>query len=158
MAGGRWTGAGIRRNDLVATVDIFTTLLDFAGVEQPPDREGISLRPVLEGAGDSPRRTIIGSIDSLRPPRVVESAAAGSAQPLVRSEVAYFLRSTKWHYIRYEQADRFEDRRPEELYKINEDPWEELDVAGEHPDLTKRFAEDIERWLHDVTGRTQAAI
>jgi uncharacterized sulfatase len=155
---GRWTGSGVRRNDLVSTVDVFTTLLDFAGVEAPPDREGVSLRPVLEGDGDSPRRAIIGSMVSLRPPRAVESAAADSPELLVRTERAYFLRSASWHYIWYTQADRFGDRRPEELYRIDEDPWEEQDVAGEHPELTKRFREDIERWLEDVTERTKANI
>lgn len=155
---GRWKGSGVRRDDLVATVDVFTTLLDFAGVEQPPDREGVSLRPVLEGRGDSPREVIIGSMASLRPPQAVESAETDSPERPVRSERAYFLRTTTWHYIWYPRADRFEGRRPEELYKIDEDPWEETDVAGEHPELVKGFREDIEGWLEDVAERTRASL
>jgi arylsulfatase A-like enzyme len=144
----------LRRDDLVDAVDVFATLLDFAGVEPPRDVEGVSLRPVLEGGGSSPRRAIIGSMISLRPPRSGEPAAA-SPEPLVRTERAYFLRDATWHYIWYAQHAQFGDRRPEELYKIAEDPWEEKDVAGEHPELVGRFRADIERWLEGVNGTPQ---
>jgi uncharacterized sulfatase len=155
-----WPGriaGGRRHGGLVSAVDLFTTLLDFAGLEPPPDRTGISLRPVLSGAGEAARKTVIGSMSSLRPPRRVEDAKAKPAEDLVRIERAYFLRNESWHYIWYAQHERYGDRAAEELYRIDEDPREEHNVVGAHPELAKRFREEIRRWLEDVTARTQSA-
>jgi arylsulfatase A-like enzyme len=138
-------------------VDLFTTLLDFAGLEPPPDRTGISLRPSMIGGGTSPRKTVIGSMSSLRPPQHVEAATPKTEEDLVRYERAYFFRNESWHYIWYANSEKFGDRNAEELYRIDEDPREERNVVSEHPELAKRFREEIRRWVEDVTARTKAA-
>jgi arylsulfatase A-like enzyme len=40
--------AGSRTKALVETVDIYPTLLDIAGLDQPHDLEGVSLRPLMD--------------------------------------------------------------------------------------------------------------
>jgi uncharacterized sulfatase len=58
-----WPGrirGGERRGELVSTVDVFPTLLDYAGASAPPDRPGHSLRPLLEGGAAWPRKSVIG--------------------------------------------------------------------------------------------------
>jgi len=155
-----WPGrlpGGRRPVDLVSGVDLFTTLLDFAGLEPPPDRTGISLRPSMIGGGTSPRKTVIGSMSSLRPPQHVEAATPKTEEDLVRYERAYFFRNESWHYIWYADSEKFGDRNAEELYRIDEDPREERNVVSEHPELAKRFREEIRRWIEDVTARTKAA-
>jgi uncharacterized sulfatase len=155
-----WPGrlpGGRRPVDLVSGVDLFTTLLDFAGLEPPPDRTGISLRPSMIGGGTSPRKTVIGSMSSLRPPQHVEAATPKTEEDLVRYERAYFFRNESWHYIWYANSEKFGDRNAEELYRIDEDPREERNVVSEHPELAKRFREEIRRWIEDVTARTKAA-
>jgi uncharacterized sulfatase len=146
-----------RRGELVSEVDLFTTLLDFAGLEPPPDRTGISLRPSLLGDEPFSRKTVIGSMSSLRPPRHVEAAAPKTEESLVRPERAYFLRNESWRYIWYADSEKFGDRDAEELYRIDEDPREERNVVSEHPELAKGFREEIRRWLEDVTARTKSA-
>jgi len=156
-----WPGrlkGGRRLGGLVSAVDLFTTLLEFAGLEPPPDRTGISLRPALLGEGTSSRETVIGSMAFLRPPPDVEAEKAGPGEDLVRAERGYFLRNESWHYIWYPRSEKYGDRDPEELYRIDEDPREERDVVSEHPELARRFREEIERWREDVTERTKSAI
>jgi len=142
---------------LVSTVDLFTTLLEFAGLEPPPDRTGISLRPALLGEGTASRETVIGSMSFLRPPPDAEAVRSDPAEDLVRTERGYFLRTGSWHYIWYPRSKKYGDRASEELYRIDEDPREEHDVVGEHPELARRFRGEIERWIEDVTERTKSA-
>lgn len=42
-------GAGRRYDELVQPIDVFSTLLDWFGVEAPPDRHGASVLPLLDG-------------------------------------------------------------------------------------------------------------
>jgi uncharacterized sulfatase len=155
-----WPGhlAPGRRDDLVAAVDLFTTLLDVAGVEAPPDRTGVSLRPALMGEAPSPRKSIVGGMSQLRPPVAVEEARANPAADIVRSERAWFVRNAEWHYIWYEDSARYPDRSPDELYHIEEDPWELHDVAAEHPDVVRELRAEIGRWRRDVEARVRAGI
>ena len=59
---------GRRDEGLVSLVDIFTTLLDIAGVPIPADRTGISLRPALFGGSGPKRRMVIGGMSLSSPP------------------------------------------------------------------------------------------
>jgi methylase of polypeptide subunit release factors len=61
---------------LVSAVDVFATLLDYAGAALPADRSGRSLRPVLEGRTAGVRDVIIGAMDEVR-----ASVAAGQPPP-----------------------------------------------------------------------------
>jgi arylsulfatase A-like enzyme len=155
-----WPGrlpGGQRAGGLVSEVDLFTTLLDFAGLEPPPDRTGVSLRPALKEGGASPRKTVIGSMAALRPPPRAKAAAPETQGDLVRYERAYFLRNESWHYIWYADSAKFGDRDAEELYRIDRDPREERNVVGDHPELAARFRAEIRRWIEDVTARTKSA-
>ena len=131
--------AGKTSDVLVSTVDLFTTLLDFAGAGQPSDRDGRSLRPLLLGEGDFHRDRVIGSHTMLRPP-------SWTAE-LVRPERAFFLRTARWRYIWYRDHGRYPDRLPEELYRIDRDPRERRNVAGRHPERTREYREAILDWL-----------
>jgi uncharacterized sulfatase len=148
----QWPGhirGGRVREDLVSEVDLFTTLLAVVGLTPPSDRTGFDLLPTLLRDEPSPRRSLIGSMGSLRPPPETERAKPNPARDLVRFERAYFLRTPSWRYIWYAQSDRFEDRPAEELYRIDGDPLEEHDVVASHPDLAKRFRAEIEHWVRE---------
>jgi uncharacterized sulfatase len=72
-------------HNLVSSVDLFSTLLDFAGARQPVGRPGVSLRGLLEGTSSKPpREVVIGSSEYLRvsegPPR---GAGVLLAEPVV---------------------------------------------------------------------------
>jgi uncharacterized sulfatase len=134
-------------NELVSTVDVFATLVDFAGLEPPADRSGRSLRPLVTGEGGFGRTRVIGSATRLRPPPGLQ--ASGGAG-LTRPERAYFLRSDAWRYLWYRDSDEYPDRNAEELYRIDADPMETRDVAAEHPERTARFREEILAWIEEM--------
>jgi arylsulfatase A-like enzyme len=156
-----WPGriSGGRRNDaLVSEIDVFTTLLDVVGVESPPDRMGISFAPVLFGEAGPTRASVIGSMARLRPPAEVEAAGVNPSDGWVRSERAFFLRNSEWHYIWYARHERYPDRPPDALFRIDTDAFETKDVAVANPGLIARFREEIHRWRREVTTRTRDAV
>jgi len=52
-------GTGARCEELVETFDIAPTILDYAGVEIPPEMQAVSLRPIIEGRPHEPKRQIL---------------------------------------------------------------------------------------------------
>ena len=100
--------AGARDDRLVSLVDVFATILDFAGAEPVAGASGRSLLPLLAGRGDFQRESVIGGPYDDRPR-------------------AWFLRTRIWRYIWY-PGDQ-----PEELYEIQEDPFDTRNVADAHP-------------------------
>jgi uncharacterized sulfatase len=118
---------------LVSTVDLFPTLLDFAGLTPPPDRPGFSLRPVLEGRGDWPRRDVIGSRGS----RETATRRASAGPRMAR---ASYLRTRDWHYIVYPE------RRRHELYDLRVDAQENHNVARDNPEMIRAFRARIAAW------------
>jgi uncharacterized sulfatase len=120
-----WPGvlsAGARDDRLVSLVDVFATILDFAGAEPVPGASGRSLLPLLVGRGDFHRESVIGGRYDDRP------------RP-------WFLRTRTWRYI------WFPGDQPEELYEIQEDPFEMRNVADAHPEQIRRFREELARWV-----------
>jgi arylsulfatase A-like enzyme len=125
-----WPGeipAGEVKDDLVSLVDLFPTLLDYAGAPRPANRSGVDLRPLLEGKVVSTRSALVGTQKTLRTDRNGEPAGGS------------FLRNRRWHYLWYNDGR-------EALFDLTSDPDEERDVAARHPDLTKEFRERIREW------------
>ena len=137
-----WPGhvpANAVNDALVSTVDLFPTLLDFAGRASPGDRPGTSLRPVLEGTGDWPRREVIGARGARQSP----TRRAHAAPAMKR---AFFLRSRNWHYIVYPDVKR------QELYDLRVDPREERNVAGANRERIGELRARIGAWREEVEG------
>jgi arylsulfatase A-like enzyme len=136
-----WPGhlpAGVVRPDLVSSLDLFPTLLDFAGVPIPGDRPGIDLRPALEQGTAVPRTEIIGSVQRVRPVSV-----DGTPRRTVRQ--AYFVRSPKWHYAWYPEQGT------EQLFDVQSDPREQRDLARARPRETAELKALVERWKAEAT-------
>jgi arylsulfatase A-like enzyme len=51
-------------NELASTVDLFPTLLGYAGVPRVAHRLGLDLRPLLEGGSMEGRDALVGKMDS----------------------------------------------------------------------------------------------
>jgi uncharacterized sulfatase len=137
----RWPGqvpAGVVRDELVSTVDLVPTLLDYAGVALPPELPGHSLRPLLEGRGRWERESVVEGMVDVR-----GGAGVGPNEP--RREPGWFVRRGRWHYIWYEGDG-------EELYDVVADPREERDLARERPDLTRRLRSEILAWRRSATA------
>jgi len=136
-----WPGSvpsGVMRDDLVSTLDVPATLLDFAGADTIDDGGARSLREPLVSGSPAGRGTIV---SHLRNP--------------VPGNDGHWVRTPSWRYV------AASDGR-EELYAIASDPFEQHDVAAAHPELLAGFRADVLAWQRaiaegaavlDATGR-----
>ena len=143
-----WPGhlpEGEVKGDLVSSVDLYPTLLDFAGAAPMLDREGSSLRPLLEGREPWPRKMLRGSMAYVRehPLRSDELGEVNLRHP----ELAWFARTKRWHYIWYEDWDA------DELFDLAADPLETLDLSGERPRIVTQMRERIRSWRRKLKRR-----
>jgi hypothetical protein len=131
----RWPGhvpAGVRRNDVVSSLDVASTILDYAGADVLEDGDGRSLRPAVETGVPVGRDRVVSHFHSNDP-----------------SDDGYWVRTPTWRYL------TATDGR-EELYAIDVDPFEQLDVAALHPELLPGFRADVLDWQsRQAAGRPQ---
>ncbi len=152
-----------RFDDLVSTLDLFPTILDYAGVSVPRDVPGWSLRPRIEGKPARQREMLFGAI-------YPAFATKGDQRP-ERDVYALYCRDRRWKYILYLQdvvAERngsyfriqsiltdYPTRAAgdEDLYDLQADPYELNDLADEESQQA-RLAEMRQRVLKwwDATG------
>ena len=139
-----WPGkiaAGRSSKGLVSSVDVFSTIADYAGVEVPKDRDGRSLRPFLDGGEEPSRqRIIVGNYDMSRLPDYVTA----KTPDLGTKQNAYALRSKRWRYVWFMDADI------EELYDIERDRTEDRNVIAQRPELAAQFRSELELWLESM--------
>jgi uncharacterized sulfatase len=136
-----WPGRvpeGVVREELVSTVDLFPTLLDYAGAPVPPGLPGASLRPLVEGRGRLERESVIEGMVEVR-----GGAGVGPNEP--RPHLGWSARRGRWHYIWYEGDG-------EELYDVEADPREQRDLAREQPKVARRLRREIRAWRKSVTA------
>ena len=110
-----------------------------------PDREGTSLRPLLEGREPWPRKMLLGSMSYVRehPLRSDELGEVNLRYP----ELAWFARTKRWHYIWYEDWDA------EELFDLQTDPLETRDLSGERPKVVTQMRKRIRNWRQKLKRR-----
>jgi len=129
-----WPGhvpPGVVRDDLVSTLDVPATLLDYAGADPIEDLEGRSLRRAVERGEEVGRSRLVGRF---RSPKLASNG--------------YWVRTPQWRYL--VAADG-----REELHAIAIDPFERHDVAPSHPDVLRRFRADVVAWQRRVdVGRS----
>ncbi len=135
--------AGVEVNRQVELLDVAPTVLALAGLPVPPPFAGRSL---LAAAGRRPA--------FLQPPVYSDKASRARAERLtyLRSVAGDPLRDTAagdrlalrteaWKYILGSSGG--------ELYDLENDPREITDLAGERPDVVRRFRALIARWLEE---------
>jgi arylsulfatase A-like enzyme len=146
----RWPGrvpAGETREELVSSLDLFPTVLDYAEVPQMPDRSGRSLRPLIEGTQEWSRDYVVGAMPHVRENGMRPARLGGVS--LLEPEYAFFVRTPEWHYIWYK------DWGADELFDVRRDPSEEHDVARNHPRIVGPFRAAIERWRQEMETRAR---
>jgi len=114
-------------DDMVANVDLASTILDFAGIDPQLEMQGNSLVPYVK-TGKSP---------SKREELLIEHL--WEFEPIPPSEG---IRTEKWKFMRYRNIEA-----KEELYDLKSDP-EELKNLASNPDysyLVIKMREKLER-------------
>ncbi len=129
---------GVRRAELIQPQDIFPTLCDLVGAEVPDTVEGHSFAKMIgtDGAQDWPREVAVSSraFDLRR-----------DAEPVIT------VQDAEWCLLDTPDADK------RLLYHKPEDPAEEKNVAGDHPDVVRRLHQQLLEELK-ARGAPQALI
>jgi arylsulfatase A-like enzyme len=114
--------------DIVESVDVYPTLLEYMGLTPPEGIRGRSLWPLIRG-GSLPARDAF-----------IEHAG--------RNLVA--LRSDRYEYIRHLRTAYVQPSYPftngrEELYDLHDDPEQLHDLSKEKPELLAHFRAELQR-------------
>lgn len=134
------TTAGDTSHAPVSSIDVYPTILDFAGAsDQPNQREsridGVSLVPLLKG-GETPQRFRERPLFWHYPHYANQGGFPGAA-----------VRIGDWKLI-----ERFEDGRVH-LYNLQNDVGEKHDLSDEHPDRVERMRKTLHDWYQEVDAR-----
>jgi arylsulfatase len=119
----RWPGkikAGSVSNQVGAFWDLLPTICEVAGAKSPADTDGLSLAPTLLGSGEQKQHEYF----------YWEHHAYGGRQA---------VRMGKWKGLRNKVKEV--KNAPVELYDLEADPKELVDVAGANPDVVKKVLE-----------------
>jgi uncharacterized sulfatase len=141
-----WPGhvpRGVVHDELVSTLDVFPTLLDYAGLVAPAGRWGLSLRPRIEGDAPWTERPVYGRMAG----GLSASVSAAARKVLERHrKPASFARRGRWHYFSFETKAGEPIPGEERLYDVEQDPEEARDVAATNPEVVAALRQEIARW------------
>ncbi len=129
--------AGAVRTEAATLMDVFPTIGSLAGAKIPEDRayDGADIFPLLRGDGVAPERDLIFSN---------------------RNKVNA-VRSGPWKLHIRERALGKEGRprkqrkfKPPQLYRLDSDPSESIDIAAQHPEVVERLQQIADQFQGGV--------
>lgn len=144
----RWPGripAGGRVDELVESIDIMPTVLDFSQLPHPKAIQGQSLAPLLNlktGGAIAPwkRRPAITEKQPFRTPQ--DTPDPNNERDT--SWQSYAINDGEWKLIRHTIRPA---GRPEfELFDAKRDPLDQRNVAADHPDVMARLSKALDGW------------
>jgi arylsulfatase A-like enzyme len=134
--------------NLVSSLDITSTILDYAGIQSPKHMEGKSLRPLVEGENQPWREELF-----------LENLYTGRDDPIYEG-----IRKGKWKYIRMfdhegrylEEDVDFREREPdfEQLFNLELDPSEHFNLVDPYEgsplleelrEICRNYSDDLNR-------------
>jgi arylsulfatase A-like enzyme len=125
-------------DELVSGVDLFPTLLDYAGVALPENRPGRSLRPYIEERAEWQRSFVVGHLAMTR---ANENRPARMRPQFIQSpEPGFFYRDHDWRYVSNVAWGT------RELYEIEKDPDERRNLARRHPERADHYQGKLKAW------------
>ena len=156
--------AGQRFDCLTSTLDIYPTILDYAGAEVPESAAGNNLRPIIDGETTENRKRLFGAI---YPAFVTETDERPE-----RDIYALYVRDERWKYMFFVQdvvASRNRDyfriqwietdyptrqKGAEDLYDLQADPKERNNLAAnpEHAQRLTEMREAVFTWWEESGG------
>lgn len=127
-------------DELVQLLDLFPTLLDLAGVDRPEARTQTQGQSLI--ARETPRDAVFAEYVSPQPSMEQLGDRFGEIpdymQKYDRSLRA--IRTGEYKYIRGSDGS-------EQLYDVEQDPGERIDIASTEPDITVELAADLTEWV-----------
>jgi len=136
----RWPGVigeGIVSNEVVSSYDFMPTFRDMLGVDQERDTDGVSILSHLTTREPLSERNHYWHFPHYH--RGPPSAA---------------VRSGKWKLIEWYEASIMESDKPAfELYDLENDIAEAVNLADSMKEVTKTLAGDLARWRNEVNAQ-----
>jgi len=140
----RWPGVvkqGTTSSEVVASIDFFPTFADIAGVNvSDPSVDGVSILPVLKGAGTVKRRAVYWHYPHYHSLGLGPSGAVREGRYKL---IEWFERS-------------IEEPMPEgalELFDLEADPGERKNLASAMPEKMRELYEDLRGWRRAVNAQ-----
>jgi arylsulfatase/arylsulfatase A len=134
--------AGFTSDHVTAHIDVMPTLLDMLNIEPP---EGVHLdgRSFFDLATGEP---------SEWPERNLVIQTHRGDVPVRYHH--FMIRDDRWKLVHHSGFGResFEGELKLELYDLLTDPYEEVDVAAEFPDVVTQLRDAYDRWFDDVSS------
>jgi len=140
----RWPGgipAGRIVGETVELIDVMPTLLEVSGLVAPEGIQGESLAPLLIGArGDAAE----GGGWTRRPAITEKPLTKDAGGPAPRETESYAIVHEGWKLVH--NVTRTQNQAEFELYDVEKDPFDQVNVRAEHADIVERLAKELERW------------
>jgi arylsulfatase A-like enzyme len=129
---------GLTCTESVISVDIFPTICEIAGIEQPTDRtiDGKSLMPLLKQTGYWDRDAIFWHY-----PHYI-----GWSPEMINTPYS-IIRSGNWKLIKHYEDESFE------LYNLKNDLSEENDLSKKKPERVKELNTKLVDWLKETGAK-----
>lgn len=135
----RWPAGGYdteRKVDTITSyVDIVPTLIDLCDVPAPENVkfDGVSIRPLLDGKSEGwPDRILVTDSQRVKDPIKWKSSS---------------VMTNEWRLV----SNVGKDQKPKhELYAIEEDPKQQKNIIGDHPEVAARLKEFYENWWAEL--------
>jgi iduronate 2-sulfatase len=157
--------ANKKRDDLISSLDIYPTILSYAGVKTPSSAMGIDLQRNIEVG------TPVGRIESYG--AIYPTMATNNGQYPERDVYALYVRTGNWKYVFYTRdvqgdvASRpfklhhilaeapLRHRGDQNLYNLKDDPLEMNDLSKnpKHKAFLNKLKGDVFRWWNATGGK-----
>jgi len=134
---------GKRIRERVRSIDIYPTLLDLLGIEIPEGLEGRSLLPLVQDHSTWEQQPIFSEITEDERARLAGSGS-GTAVSVIKG---------RWKLIRSFLAPTSRQRETYELFDLEADPGETVNLAVTHPDLVRELEAEILAYREKRLGK-----
>lgn len=139
-----------KSDDFASAIDLYPTVCAASGIEPPAGLPGINL---MDAEATGARKTIFGVMHAIH--NMTPGNPDGTLQYLWAVEGDYKLivrysGENKTAYARIHDWDTV----PVRLYNVTDDPSEQHNLAGDHPEIVARLRAKIEAW-HPVAEDLQ---
>ncbi|QDT66927.1 sulfatase family protein [Calycomorphotria hydatis] len=117
---------------LVSSIDLVPTTLAACGISPTPEMHGVNLLDVIANNGACDRDTVFGAIYDHDVPDIDKAEPGLQHRWARRGDYKLILSKNP--------AD------PPELFNLKTDPFEEHNIAGDHPEVVEELTKAIEDW------------
>lgn len=124
------------KNELVSSMDLLPTILDYVSIQKPEELRGRSLKSNIAGKSNEGREKIFGKITQLYDP--------DDPTFMGRAAYGFWMRTPKYHFV-------WDIGNGEELlFDVGHDPKNNQNIVSSNQELASKFKADITAWKEEM--------